>query len=273
MSARSDTWMPLYWGDYARDTGHLNATGHGCYLLLIKHYWCSGYPLHDNDDELWRIACCDNKRQWLAVKGGVVRLFQEDGGFLRHKRVDAELRKAAERVEIKAKAGKKGAEARWQPHSNRIADASQPHASANGKRMAAEWQPHGFANAQSQSQELVPALIPQSPRVRTPESKRTFAGLEEHVSMDTNGRRLVRGEYLDSAMERICDAARINTAAWAGNERPLIKWLADGYEPEPIVEVVRRIADRPGYQPPSTLAYFDKPVRQAPPTSEYNPLP
>lgn len=113
MSTRADTWMKLYWGDYARDTGHLNALGHGAYLMLIKHYWCSGAPLKNDDDELWRIACCDSIREWRKVKQKIVRLFTIDGDLLRHKRVDAEISIANTTAEVKSIAGKKGAESRW----------------------------------------------------------------------------------------------------------------------------------------------------------------
>lgn len=98
-AARPDTWMPLYWGDYMRDTGHLSALGHGAYLMLIKHYWCTGEPLNDDDDELWRIACCDSKDEWLALRPKIIRLFRPSDGLLRHKRVDEELAKAVDQIE------------------------------------------------------------------------------------------------------------------------------------------------------------------------------
>ena len=113
MTARPDTWMPMYWGDYARDTGHLNAAGHGAYLMLIKHYWCTGRPLPDDDDELWRIACCDSKKEWQKLRPKIVRLFVIDGGTLRHKRIDKELGVAVSAVTAKVEAGKKGADSKW----------------------------------------------------------------------------------------------------------------------------------------------------------------
>ena len=60
MAGRPDSFMAIFWGDYARETGHLNNAEHGAYLMLIKHYWCTGGPLPDNNAELARLACCRN---------------------------------------------------------------------------------------------------------------------------------------------------------------------------------------------------------------------
>jgi uncharacterized protein YdaU (DUF1376 family) len=46
---RPDTWIPMYWGDYLRDTMRLSATEHGAYMLLIAHYWTKGVPLGNDD--------------------------------------------------------------------------------------------------------------------------------------------------------------------------------------------------------------------------------
>jgi uncharacterized protein YdaU (DUF1376 family) len=139
--------MPMFWGDYARDTGHLNAAGHGAYLMLIKHYWCTGQPLNDDDDELWRIACCDSKKEWQALRGKIVRLFQVEGNLLRHKRIDKEIERAKAVVSAKAEAGRKGAERRWQTDGDAIAQPS----SANSNGMVAPEESHQFANAPSPS--------------------------------------------------------------------------------------------------------------------------
>lgn len=133
---RPDTWMPMFWGDYVRDTGHLSAAHHGAYLMLIKHYWCTGAALPDDDDQLWRIACCDSIGHWKKLRPLIVPFFKLRDGTWWHKRVAEEMEKAAANVEKRAKAGKKGADKRWQTDGN-----------ANGKGMAnasdSQWQNDG----------------------------------------------------------------------------------------------------------------------------------
>ena len=89
---RPDTWMPIYWGDYDRDTGHLNDALHGAYLMLIKHYWSTGRPLPDDDHQLWRIACCDSLHVWRTKRRPILsKLFTISQGNWCHPRVDFEL--------------------------------------------------------------------------------------------------------------------------------------------------------------------------------------
>ena len=167
MAARPDTWMPMFWGDYARDTGHLNATGHGAYLMLIKHYWCTGRPLNDDDDELWRIACCDSKKEWVALRPKIVRLFIVDNGALRHKRIDREIAAAIAALNAKAEAGRRGAENRWRGSGSAIAQPSPDDAAS----IAPLQDGHQFANAPSPSPSPSPerknlSIASQSPSTR-----------------------------------------------------------------------------------------------------------
>ena len=37
--AKTGIWMPVYIGDYLRDTQDLSAEEHGVYFLLLMHYW------------------------------------------------------------------------------------------------------------------------------------------------------------------------------------------------------------------------------------------
>lgn len=111
--ARPDTWMPLYWGDYAKDTGHLSATHHGAYLMLLKHYWVTGAPLPNDDSQLWRIACADSLAHWRKIKPVVLAFFTLEDGRLRHGRVEKELSDAVRHAERRTGAARRASEARW----------------------------------------------------------------------------------------------------------------------------------------------------------------
>lgn len=81
--------MPIHIGDYHRDTGHLRATEHGAYLLLMFHYWSTG-SLPGNDDHLAAIARLSSA-EWKRVKG-TLQAFFKDGW--KHSRIDYDLEKA-----------------------------------------------------------------------------------------------------------------------------------------------------------------------------------
>lgn len=111
--ARPDTWMPIYWGDYLKHTGHLSTVEHGAYLLLIGHYWSSGAPLPDDDAKLRRIAKVETAAQWKKLRPTVAAFFTIGGGVWKHGRVDRELGAASKRsADAKAKA-ERAAKARW----------------------------------------------------------------------------------------------------------------------------------------------------------------
>lgn len=117
-TARPDTWMPLYWGDYHRDTGHLGAAEHGGYLLLIGHYWATGKPLPDNDILLARIARMTTD-EWAAARRIIEPFFQVSDGLWRHKRINEELAKWQRLLDAKSAAGKASAATRAQRNANR----------------------------------------------------------------------------------------------------------------------------------------------------------
>ncbi len=319
MSARPDTWMPMYWGDYARDTGHLNAAGHGAYLMLIKHYWCSGGPLRDDDDELWRVACCDSKKDWQKLKPKIVRLFMKDGELFRHKRVDQELARALDLTNSKAEAGRKGAERRWQKDAKPIAeplatpiavpmaepsvrhrqtDAPSPSPSPveedSSLRSAPTARESLFAEGLAIVQELtgkprnsaaslvggwlksagndhgrVLSVIRQAAEERPIEpvswivaTLRARPNGHDLLTIGTeNGRQVVGGYYLDNVAPRLAAAAGMSSVS--DTDKTMIQWLADGIEPDDFLPVVRRLAERDGYQAPRSVAYFDQAIREA----------
>jgi uncharacterized protein YdaU (DUF1376 family) len=106
-------WMPLYIADYLRDTSHLRAIESGAYLHLIMAYWISG-RLPNDDRQLATIAKLTDK-QWKECKPTLAAFFGPD--WSSHKRIDAELQRAAE---VSAKR-KQAAEQKW---SKRDANAS-----------------------------------------------------------------------------------------------------------------------------------------------------
>lgn len=120
---RPDSWMPLYWGDYRRDTAHLSAAEHGAYLLLIGHYWTTRCPLPDSDAQLARIAAM-TPSEWRRARATVAAFFDVANGEWRHGRVDKELRRADEKYAKRANA----ANQRWaNASSNALSNADAMH--------------------------------------------------------------------------------------------------------------------------------------------------
>lgn len=111
-------WMPLHIADYLADTGHLTATEHGAYLLLIMHYWQNG-SLPENERVIARIAKL-TPEQWEESRDMLAMLF---GPGWKHKRIDAELSKADEIIEKRRSA----AEARYSKGKKQTSDANALH--------------------------------------------------------------------------------------------------------------------------------------------------
>lgn len=106
MSAKRDTWMPLYVGDYLRDTSRLTTEEHGAYLLLIMDYWVNG-PLPDDDARLAAVARMPLVR-WKKIMATIRGFFAPQDGQLRHKRIDQEIANSAGLVERRREAGRAG---------------------------------------------------------------------------------------------------------------------------------------------------------------------
>jgi uncharacterized protein YdaU (DUF1376 family) len=96
-------FMPLYIGDYLRDTRHLSSAQHGAYLLLMFHYWSTG-SLPDDDRQLANIAKLSLK-EWRRHRP-IIQAFFRDGWH--HKRIDMELRRTIDIRAKRAAAGSKG---------------------------------------------------------------------------------------------------------------------------------------------------------------------
>lgn len=99
----SRPWMPLYVGDYLRDTRHLTTLQHGAYLLLLMEYWTKG-KLPSSSAELRRITGMDDK-QWRRNCQAIASMFSPDW---QQDRMERELKKSAEISLKRAVYGAKG---------------------------------------------------------------------------------------------------------------------------------------------------------------------
>lgn len=130
-NAKPDAWMPVYIGDWDGDTGHLDCEQDGAYFRLTRWYWRNGPP-KDDDVILARIIRMDLKR-WRKVRGIIAEFFTVADGQWRHKRIDAELVRWAEKRERaieraaaggRAKAAKSSATSRPQAPLKKCTSAS-----------------------------------------------------------------------------------------------------------------------------------------------------
>lgn len=111
----ANSFMPLYGGDYLRDTMHLSCAEHGIYLRLLIHYWHAQAPLPAEQRKLEGIAGVRDEGDKLALTSVIQQFFKRHRGgsnLLHNKRMDREIRKAIELKEKFRKAGLKSAEAR-----------------------------------------------------------------------------------------------------------------------------------------------------------------
>lgn len=133
-------YMPLFLGDYRRDTTDLTCIEHGAYIQLLTELWSSdGYLAYDPARLAMRISL--PLARWEAVWKVIGRFFDVFEGRISQKRLLYELTQAKEKRQKRSKAGANGATARWQTHSNRIATASPNGCDGNSKPMASEPEP------------------------------------------------------------------------------------------------------------------------------------
>lgn len=200
----------MFWGDYARDTGHLGAAQHGAYLMLIKHYWCTGKPLPDDDGQLWRISTCDSPAAWKKIRPIIAGFFEIGGGEWRHGRVDEELSRAVRNVAKRSVAGTAGARAKWgksdiPSDGKRMANASDPHGKRKKIAPESQWQNDGTSSSSSEKEKKSKADEESAlPKENPPDDL-----LAIPKTLKNRGARLAENWVLPD-----------DWRAWAGAERP-----------------------------------------------------
>ncbi|MDE2097623.1 MAG: conserved phage C-terminal domain-containing protein [Patescibacteria group bacterium] len=129
---KTDTWMPLYIGDYLGDTIGLSLAEHGAYLMAMMAYWRKGSAL-TNKEALGTVG---------EHKSILERFFAKKGDFWIHKRIEIELEKASIISSTNQERAKNDAEARWSATSN---------ASSTTQEMHGESSTHAPSQSPSQS--------------------------------------------------------------------------------------------------------------------------
>lgn len=102
--AKVDIWMPIYIGDYLRDTEELTCQEHGAYLLLLMHYWQKKGEIGSDIERLARV-CKSSVETCSFVLGYYFTLENES---YKNKRADEEMAKAEKRRVSRSENGKLG---------------------------------------------------------------------------------------------------------------------------------------------------------------------
>jgi uncharacterized protein YdaU (DUF1376 family) len=125
----SFAFLPLYTGDYRRDTQHLSPLRHGVYLLLLFHCWDTRGPVPIDEQECAGIANCRSSDEVDALRYILGRFFvrMEDGWY--NERMQREIERAENISGARSEAGKKGYEARAQAIAKQVLSNCQASAS------------------------------------------------------------------------------------------------------------------------------------------------
>lgn len=128
-------YIPLYYESFIADNRvQLMTTEQvGAYVFLMFAAWQEKPPasLPDDDAKLagWSKLSIT---KWKKIGPQILECWRLEDGRWYHDRLADEHAKSVFKMEKAAFAGKKGADARWQPHAVAIATASQPQCDGNG---------------------------------------------------------------------------------------------------------------------------------------------
>lgn len=124
----SFAYLPLFTGDYLRDTRHLTPLRHGVYLLLLMHCWDTKGPAPLDEQELCGIVNCRSADEIEALRYVLQRFFVQmaDGHY--SERLQREIERSEAISRVRSDAGRKGYEAKAkQLLSKSLASAANPH--------------------------------------------------------------------------------------------------------------------------------------------------
>lgn len=104
--------MPVYTGDYRRDTQHLSMLEHGAYYLLLMHCWDQKGPVPLDERRIFAICNARSNEEMGAVRNILGEYFvrMDDGWY--NRRMQIEIERAEALSGKRANAGRMGYEAK-----------------------------------------------------------------------------------------------------------------------------------------------------------------
>lgn len=108
----SFAYLPLYTGDYIRDTQHLSCSEHGIYLKMLIHCWDQKGPVPLDERRLMGIVNARSTDEIEAMRRVLVEYFirMEDGWY--NHRMQREIERCENISSSRSDAGKKGYQAK-----------------------------------------------------------------------------------------------------------------------------------------------------------------
>lgn len=147
-----DIWMPIYIGDYLRDTQDLTAEEHGAYFLLLMYYWQKKGAIGADIKRLSIVA----KASHDITKSVLTLFFTLENGSYKNKRSDKELQFAQSR----SNSARANINKRWNKDSNTAVDTpvippyndgNTAEYTAGGTEQHTELIPDGYSSPSSSS--------------------------------------------------------------------------------------------------------------------------
>lgn len=155
METKNNPWMPLYIGDYLKDTASLTQAEHGAYIRLIMLYWNNSGPIPDDMTKIYRATGAISPEEQANARSILQAFFKHQDGEYHHKRIDAEIARSIDGAAKRKAKAFKASKARWDAPSIPTSNApSIPPSNAQSNAPAMPYQ------NQSQNQSHIPEAKP-----------------------------------------------------------------------------------------------------------------
>jgi uncharacterized protein YdaU (DUF1376 family) len=116
--SKIDIWMPVYIGDFHKDTTDFTTEMVGAYILLCLQHWYKG-PLKDDDDTLARISKLSVDR-FRSIREDLLFFFEIIDGRWVHPKLKTEFKKWRKNRESRSNAARKAANAKHAKAKNEV---------------------------------------------------------------------------------------------------------------------------------------------------------